>query len=151
MLATRLLPEMEAEERALLAALGPQPPGGDGGDGASGGAGGAAPAPTPLEALPLAEQFAWVADQERELSHLVDVLAGEEGGLLGPKSERRRELATAVAKASAAAAAAAAAVAAPAQPAAAAAAAGPPGPGGRPKAPPPDPLLAAVACGAGLT
>lgn len=140
MLATRLLPEMEAEERALLAGLGPSPSSNSGG-------GGGEPT-TPLEALPLAEQFAWVADQERELSHLVDALVGEEGGLLGPKSERRRELAAAVAKASAVAAAAAA-TAAPAQPAAPQAA-GPQGPGGRPKPPPPDPLLAAVAYGAGL-
>lgn len=126
MLATKLLPEMEAEERVLLAALEAEqqlPAAGDG----------SADAPQ----LSLAEQFAWVQDQERELNHLIDALVREEDGILGAKGPRRRELAAAAAQA------------------AAAAPGNPPGQAGqgsqasRPRAAP-DPLLAAVAFGAGL-
>lgn len=147
MLATKLLPEMEAEERALLAALHPQKQQqGHGSGGASDGASGASGtggAGAPLESLPPAEQFAWVADQERELNHLIDALAGDEGGVLGSKGERRRELQAAVGKAVAAAAAAAV-------PPAAAPPAAVGSPGQPRKLPPPDPLLAAVTFGAGL-
>ncbi|KAL4448050.1 hypothetical protein ABPG75_005269 [Micractinium tetrahymenae] len=132
MLATKLLPEMEAEERALLSALAAeqqQVPAGGGSGGAD------------VPQLSLAEQFAWIQDQERELNHLIDALVREEEGLLGAKGARRRELAAAVAKA-----AAAPPPAAPGRPAAAPAGARP----GQQQQPAPDPLLAAVAFGAGL-
>lgn len=128
MLATKLLPEMEEQERALLAGLGCADP--TAGGAASGGDG-------PLAGLPLAEQFAWVADQERELNHLIDALTREQASLLGANSERRRELQAAVAKATPLPAAA------PAAP--------PPQPCQRGQQPPVDPLLAAVTYGAGLT
>ncbi|PRW59040.1 mediator of RNA polymerase II transcription subunit 8-like [Chlorella sorokiniana] len=135
MLATKLLPEMEAEEASLLAQLAAaQQPGGSAASAAGTGAG-------QPPALSVAEQFAWVQDQERQLNHLVDQLVREEGGPLGAKGERRRQLAAAVAQAAAAGGPATAA-------------AQPPGPqqGGpqRQAAQPPDPLLAAVTSGVGL-
>ena len=90
-----------------------------------------------MRALPVAEQFAWVQDQERQLNHLVDQLLREEGGPLGAKSERRRQLAAAVTQAAAAGAAASP----PSQP---------PQQGLPQAAQPPDPLLAAVTSGVGL-
>lgn len=131
MLATKLLPEMEGEERELLAALAAeqQQP--------AGGGGGSADAPQ----LSLAEQFAWVQDQERELNHLIDALVREEEGLLGAKGPRRRELAAAAAQAAAAAP--------PAPPGLAGQGPLAVRPGGQQQAAP-DPLLAAVAFGAGL-
>ncbi len=127
MLATKLLPEMEAEEASLLAQLtaAQQPGGGAGAD------------PGQPRALPVAEQFAWVQDQERQLNHLVDQLLREQGGPLGAKSERRRQLAAAVTQAAAAGAAASP----PSQP---------PKQGLPQAAQPPDPLLAAVTSGVGL-
>lgn len=134
MLATKLLPEMEAEEAALLAQLAAAQQPGGGGSGA-----GAGPGQPP--ALSVAEQFAWVQDQERQLNYLVDQLAREEGGPLGAKSERRRQLAAAVAQAAAAGSTAGAAP----QPAGAQR-----GAAQQQAAQPPDPLLAAVTSGVGL-
>ncbi len=131
MLATKLLPEMEGEERELLAALAAeqqQPTGGGGGS-------------ADALQLSLAEQFAWVQDQERELNHLIDALVREEEGLLGAKGPRRRELAAAAAQAAAAAP--------PAPPGLAGQGPLAVRPGGQQQAAP-DPLLAAVAFGAGL-
>lgn len=131
MLATKLLPEMEAEERALLEGLAAEQQQRGGGGSGDGGA----DAPQ----LSLAEQFAWVQDEERELNHLIDALVREEEGLLGAKGPRRRELAAAAAQAAAAA-----------PPAPRAAQGLPTGRGGGQQPATPDPLLAAVAHGAGL-
>lgn len=135
MLATKLLPEMEAEEASLLAQLAAaQQPGSS-----AGGAAGLGPGQPP--ALSVAEQFAWVQDQERQLNYLVDQLVREEGGPLGAKSERRRQLAAAVVQAAAAGGA----------PVAASQPAGPQqGAPQQQAAQPPDPLLAAVTSGVGL-
>jgi hypothetical protein len=143
MLATKLLPEMEAEEEALLALLAQlaqeQQQLGAGIDAAGMGAAG-----QPPPALSIGDQFAWVQDQERELNHLIDQLTREEDSLLGAKGERRKEMAAAVAKAAAAAAPGAPS----AKPAQQQQAQGRPGPQAVEA---PDPLLAAVTYGAGLS
>jgi hypothetical protein len=124
MLATKLLPEMEAEEQRLLQQLEREQQ-------LSGAAHSGPPA-----ALSIAEQFAWVQDQEQELNHLVDQLARGDASPLGEK--RRKEVQAAAARAAAAVA--------PATPAPGAAMQR----GRAQQASPPDPLLAAVAFGAGL-
>ncbi|KAL4859748.1 Mediator of RNA polymerase II transcription subunit 8 [Chlorella vulgaris] len=133
MLATKLLPEMEEQERDLLAqqegeqqALAPV---------------GAHRAAAPSH-LSLAEQFAWVQDQEQELNHLIDRLAREEGSPLGEK--RRKEVAAAAAKAAAAPPAGARPPLLPAVRQVL------PGAQQQRRSGPADPLLAAVTFGAGL-
>ena len=143
MLATKLLPEMEGEEEALLAQLAQeQQQRGAGADAAGASAAGAAGQPKP--ALSIGDQFAWVQDQERELNHLIDQLAREEDSLLGAKGERRKEMAAAVAKAAAAAPPGALS----AKPAQQQQAQGRPG---QQAVEAQDPLLAAVTYGAGLS
>ena len=143
MLATKHLPEMEEEEQALLAQLAQEHQGEAGADAAgASAAGGAAQLPA---ALSIAEQFAWVQDQERELNHLIDQLTREEGSLLGAKGERRKEKAAAVAKTAVAAAGSGAPSAKPAQQQQAQ------GRPGQQAAEAPDPLLAAVTYGALLS
>ena len=135
MLATKLLPEMEAEEQALLQQLVEEQRPYAAGAGAAG-------APPPLS---LAEQFAWLQDQERQLNHLIDQLSREEDSLLGAKGERRKELQLAAAKAAAPAAPAQMPPAVRQQP---------PAPHQLPRqqqgAEAPDVLLAAITYGAGL-
>ncbi|EFN57634.1 hypothetical protein CHLNCDRAFT_142742 [Chlorella variabilis] len=131
MLATKLLPEMEGEEAELLQELEAERR-------RRGGEGQAAAAAQ----LSMAEQFAWVQDQEQQLNHLIDQLAREEGSPLGER--RRKEVQAAAAKAAAATAAPATRPPAPA--------ARQPQQGGPPRGPgAPDPLLAAVTFGTGLS